>query len=288
MTGKDPKDLTEKTRDITDNYQEDEVGLIDLWRVIVKRKKMIIASMLSVLVVVVLWMAITKPVYESRAVLGVGQVGQVGQVEAPQLLVQRLKEEYRVKDESEGVTKLPAIKEVKTMEKTLPNGVEITAQAHNAEEARQFLAGVMAKVIRQHQKLFTMARDEQQKQLEMLQKRRDDIEQILLLVRHRMSTTAGSDAALAGLLTLEQERLLQQLPQIEQQQVALRLAMSELQSKPTVLLRQPTLPVKPAKPKPALYLALAAVLGLMLGVFGAFFAEFVGKVRGREGDVIEG
>lgn len=288
MTGKDSKDVVGQGHEVSDNYREDEVSLIDLWRVIVKRKKVIMASLLSVLVLVGLWITVTKPVYESRTVLALGQVGQVGQVEAPQLLVQRLKEEYRVKDESENEARLPAVKEVKTMEKSLPNGVEITVQAYSAEEARKFLADIVAKVIRQHQVLFTMARDEQQKQLESLQKRRDDIEQILLLVRHRMSATAASDAALAGLLTLEQDRLLDQLPQIEQQQAALRMAMSELQSKPTVPLRQPTLPVKPVKPRSALYLALAAVLGLMLGVFGAFFAEFIGKARQQGNEAIEG
>ncbi len=273
--------------------QEDEISLIDLWRVIVKRKKMIIGSLLLALLLVGAWLAITKPVYESRAVIGIGQVGQVGQVgqagqagqagqvETPQLLVQRLKEEYRVKDESEGEQKFPLVKDVKTMEKSLPNGVEIIAQAYSAQEAQKFLVDVAAKVIKQHQKLFDLARTEQQRQLDSLQNEHDRIEQALALIEHRVSSLVGSEASLAGLLTLQKDLLLQRLPQIEQQQTVVRLAMSELQSRPTVLLRQPTLPINPVKPKPGLYLALATVLGLMLGIFGAFFAEFIGKTRAR-------
>ncbi|MEQ6340345.1 MAG: Wzz/FepE/Etk N-terminal domain-containing protein [Gammaproteobacteria bacterium] len=278
MSDKNSTDQLDQAHETREALQEDEISLIDLWRVIVKRKKMIIGSLLLSLLLVGAWIAITKPVYESRAVLGIGQVGPL---ESPQLLVQRLKEEYRIKDDSEGEQKFPLIKEAKTMEKTLANGIEITAQAHSAAEAQKFLADVTTKVLRQHLKLYDMARNEQQKQLESLEKQKDQVEQVLILLRSRVTSVAGSDAALAGLLALEQDRLLQQLPQIEQQQAAVRLAMSELQSRPTILLRQPTLPAKPVKPKPALYLALAAVLGLMLGVFGAFFAEFVGKTRAR-------
>ncbi len=284
MSDKNSTDQFGSTREMQEALQEDEISLIDLWRVIIKRKKMIIGSLLLTLLLVGVWLAITKPVYESRVVLGIGQVvqmGQVVQVEASQLLVQRLKEEYRVKDESEGEQKFPTIKEVKTMEKSLPNGVEIIAQAYEAQEAQKFLVDVAAKVIKKHQTLFDIGRTEQQRQLESLQNEHDRIEQALSLIEHRVSSLVGSEASLAGLLTLQKDLLLQRMPQIEQQQIAVRLAMSELQSRPTTLLRQPTLPARSVKPKPALYLALAAVLGLMLGVFGAFFAEFVGKARAR-------
>ena len=285
MSDKYSTDQFGSTRETQEALQEDEISLIDLWRVIIKRKKMIIGSLLLTLLLVGGWIAISKPVYESRAVLGIGQVGQVGQVagqvEAPQLLVQRLKEEYRVKDESEGVQKLPMIKEVKTMEKSLPSGVEIIAQAYEAQEAQKFLTDVVVKVIKQHQMLFDIGRTEQQRQLESLQNEHDRIEQALALIEHRVASLVGSEASLAGLLTLQKDLWRKRMPQIEQQQTAIRLAMSELQSRPTALLRQPTLPANPVKPKPALYLALATVLGLMLGVFGAFFAEFVGKTRAR-------
>lgn len=284
MTDKYSTDPVPLARGAQDLHQEDEISLIDLWRVVVRRKKLIFTSLLVTLSLVGAWIFIAEPVYESRAVLGVGQVGQagqVGQVEAPQLLVQRLKEEYRVKDDSEGVQKFPMLKEVKTMEKLLPNGVEIIAQAHDAHEAQKFLTDVTVKVVKHHQKLFDIGRNEQQRQLESLQQEHDRIEQALTLVEHRISLLVGSEASLAGLLTLQKDLLVQRLPQIAQQQTALRLAMSELQSRPTVLLRKPTLPVDPVKPKPALYLTLAAVVGLMLGIFGAFFAEFVGKTRGK-------
>ncbi len=258
------------------DFQEDEISLIDLWRVITKRRRLIFITVIVILSLMGAWLLIAKPVYESRAVLGVGQVGPI---ESPQLIVQRLREEHRVKDRSEGAQTLPAITEVKTMEKLLANGVEIIAQAHEAQAAQQFLTAVVAKMMKRHQKLFDVGRAEQTKQLEALQQEAERIEQSLALIEHRISALVGSEASLAGLLTLQKDLLLQRLPQIAQQQTTLRLAMSELQSTPTVVLRTPTLPIEPVSPKPVLYMTLAAVVGLMLGIFGAFFAEFMGKTR---------
>ncbi len=260
----------------TQDFQEDEISLIDLWRVIAKRKRLILITVAVILSLVGAWLLIAKPIYESRAVLGVGQVGPI---ESPQLIVQRLREEHRVKDRSEGAQTLPAVTEVKTMEKVLANGVEIIAQAHEAQAAQHFLAEVVAKVMKRHQKLFDVGRAEQTKQLEALQQEAERIEQSLALIEHRISALVGSEASLAGLLTLQKDLLVQRLPQIAQQQTTLRLAMSELQSTPTVVLRTPTLPIEPVSPKPVLYMALAGVVGLMLGIFGAFFAEFIGKTR---------
>lgn len=260
----------------TQDFQEDEISLIDLWRVIAKRKRLILITVAVILSLVGAWLLFAKPVYESRAVLGVGQVGPI---ESPQLIVQRLREEHRVKDRSEGAQTLPAVTEVKTMEKVLANGVEIIAQAHEAQAAQHFLAEVVAKVMKRHQKLFDVGRAEQTKQLEALQQEAERIEQSLALIEHRISALVGSEASLAGLLTLQKDLLVQRLPQIAQQQTTLRLAMSELQSTPTVVLRTPTLPIEPVSPKPVLYMALAGVVGLMLGIFGAFFAEFIGKTR---------
>ena len=263
-------------REGQDSYQEDEISLFDLWQVLTKRKMLIFTSLLVTLSLTSAWVSTSQPVYQSRAVLGIGQVGSL---ESPQLVVQRIREEYRVKDDSEGPRNLPILTEVKVMDKSLANGVEFIVQAHSAEEAQLFLGKIVSKIMDRHKQLFDMGRSEQQKQFESLQKHRDAIERGLIAIRERISALGKGDAALVGLLTLEQDRLLQQLPQVEQQIVALRLAMSELQSTPTFLLREPTLPIKPIKPKPALYLSLAMVLGLILGVFGAFFAEFLDKVR---------
>jgi len=266
-------------RETQDVHQEDEISLIDLWRVIVKRKRLILITVAVILLLMGAWLLVVKPVYESRAVLGVGQGAQGAQVEAPQLLVQRLKEEYRVKDGSEGAQTLPGLTAVKTMEKSLANGVEMIVQAHGAQAAQQYLAEIVAKIIKRHQRLYDLGRAEQMKQMESLQRESDRIEQSLALIEHRISALVGSEASLAGLLTLQKDLLLQRLPQIAQQQTTLRLAMSELQSTPTFMLRTPTLPIKPVSPKPMLYMMLAGVVGLMLGIFGAFFAEFLGKTR---------
>ncbi len=276
MTDKHVTDPVSSARETQDFHQEDEVSLIDLWRVITKRKRFVFITVAVVFSLVGMWLLIAKPVYESRAVLGLGQVGSI---ESPQLVVQRLKEEYRVKDDSEGERPLPLLSAVKIMDKTLANGIELVVQAHSAEEARQFLDSIIGTMMQRHKRLFDLGRIEQQNQLASLERHRQAIERGLGTIRERITALSRGDASLAGLLTLEQDRLIQQLPQVEQQIAVVRLAMSELQSSPTFMLRQPTLPVEPVKPKPALYMVLAGMVGLMLGIFGAFFAEFIGKMR---------
>ena len=50
-------------------------------------------------------------------------------------------------------------------------------------------------------------------------------------------------------------------------------------TRPTELIGEITAPAKPSKPKKALVLALAAVLGIMGGVMLAFVAEFIAKSK---------
>ena len=57
------------------------------------------------------------------------------------------------------------------------------------------------------------------------------------------------------------------------------MAMSALRSKPTTLIKAPTLNADPVKPRPLLYFAFAMGIGLMLGIFSALVIEFIGKMR---------
>jgi uncharacterized protein involved in exopolysaccharide biosynthesis len=55
--------------------------------------------------------------------------------------------------------------------------------------------------------------------------------------------------------------------------------MSNIQSQPTKLLREPTLLDRQTKPKLMRVLVLAFVLGFVLGLIAPFIAEFLAKAR---------
>jgi uncharacterized protein involved in exopolysaccharide biosynthesis len=59
------------------------------------------------------------------------------------------------------------------------------------------------------------------------------------------------------------------------------LALSDIQSQPTTVFQNPTLPDKQAKPRPNLLIMLALMVGFMLGIVAAFFAEFLYKVQSQ-------
>ena len=60
-----------------------------------------------------------------------------------------------------------------------------------------------------------------------------------------------------------------------------RISISELQTVPTRLLRNPTLSVSAVKPKPVLYILIALMLGVVFGVFAVFLLEFLAKARAQ-------
>lgn len=91
MTDKQPIFPDPLRREGQDSYQE-EISPIELWRVLAKRKLLIFASLFVTLSLTGAWILTSQPVYQSRAVLGIGQVGSL---ESPQLVVQRVREEYR-------------------------------------------------------------------------------------------------------------------------------------------------------------------------------------------------
>ena len=96
--------------------------------------------------------------------------------------------------------------------------------------------------------------------------------------RKRISQT-HIDPSVSGILALEIDRLSSQLLDIDQKESQLRLSMSELQSKGTEVIKQPTLPVRPVKPKKTLFMAIAIAIGLIMGILIVFIAEFLTKVR---------
>ena len=78
---------------------------------------------------------------------------------------------------------------------------------------------------------------------------------------------------------LEMDKLSSQLVDMDQKEAQLRLSLSQLQSKETEVIKQPTLTVRQIKPKPARYMAIAAVIAALVGIALVYVAEFFSKIR---------
>lgn len=227
------------------------------------------------LLVAAVYLLITPDVFESRAVI---QVGQVGQVEAPAILVQRLKEQCRVDDKG-AATEMPRVTDISVDKKGASNVITILAQDNSAEGAQKHLTQVMQALLAEHAKLYNQAMDAQRQRLQSLNKQRQAVNDYYETLSAHIEAVRKQNPAQAAILAIEKGKLLTDAPRLESEYTALQLAMSDIQSQPTKLLREPTLPDRQTKPKSMLVLVLAFVLGFMLGIIAAFFAEFLSKVR---------
>ena len=79
----------------------DEISLIDLFKVIKKRKNTFYVVFALTVMLAIAFTVTMEPVYKSKAVIRIGSVGSVGSVEPVLELVKRLQEEYRVDDDTE-------------------------------------------------------------------------------------------------------------------------------------------------------------------------------------------
>jgi hypothetical protein len=94
-----------------------------------------------------------------------------------------------------------------------------------------------------------------------------------------ISRTRKLDAAQAAVLAVEKSRLVGEVPKIEDRISTLQFYLTRLYTFPTQVIRKPTIQNSPVKPEGKLYIGISVVLGIILGVFAAFFIEFVSKLR---------
>jgi len=116
----------------------DEISLVDLALVLWRRKYWIVAVAAAVIALGVAYAATRQPIYESRAVVGIG-MAQGQPVEPPEAMVQRYLERYRVGAErSDGAIALPYVESIDTSE------TSIVMRAHGAspEQAQALMATV--------------------------------------------------------------------------------------------------------------------------------------------------
>jgi len=262
-------------------YQE-ELTLVDLYYILIKRKFFFIAVFLFVVLLIGAKTLLMKPVYESRAVIQVAQIGSESQfIEQPESLTRRLKENYRVNDESEGRRKLPYVESVSAGKGNNTDGgaITITSHANSAAEAHDFLSGIVQQLLQEHKTVFDKAIQERKKEFDELVRQIDSIQTQADVLSERIRMLTSQNPSLAGMLILEKTRIMAELPALLQRRGELEFALSSIKSKPTRVIRKPTLPVKQIKPRVGLYMLLSVLVGLMLGIFAVFFSEFISRVR---------
>ena len=256
----------------------DEISLLDLWTILRRRKKTVIAVFLVVLATAIVVTALMTPIYESRAVVLIGQVSDQ-LIENTDELVYRLTEEYEVGDSSEAIKEPPYVESVTVNKKRANTVLELTARDTTAGGAKTYLETIVNKLFEKHNAVFNKTIELERRRLDSMAKQLSELDSQIRQVNDLSTPLKNSDPNQAAVMVIESGKYLMMKPGLEKNLVDLELMLSELKSKPTQYLRKPTLPRKTEKPRPILYIAVAIVFGLFLAFFAAFIHEFIIKTR---------
>lgn len=284
-------------------YQDATLDLLNFFRLLWRRKTIVLILWFGVLLGAVLLTSLMPAVYQSRAVLEIGRPQTGLSLEEGLSLKTRLLDTYGI---ISGI-------ELQGRERRI---AAITAESNLPDVARDELAKITDHVLAEHRQSFTsfvaprrerVAQLEERIQvindaLESLQAERENLvkrvretERELAQIDQRVQASEGkldignltvTRALLLNtygelgkeLMLLSSEPLghLAIISTLEEKVAAIESTITPLQAQPTRLLVGPTNPTK-IKPKPVLYLSLAAIAGLPIAVFGALLVEFFKK-----------
>jgi uncharacterized protein involved in exopolysaccharide biosynthesis len=259
---------------------DDEIDLGEVWTKLWRRRRLILAVTITTAAVAGIIAFVIPSVFDSRAVIQIGQIGhiirpdrpedsvqaQFRYIERPQVLVERLKQAYRV-GERNPPTPLPRVESVEPVDRNNASGlVEITARAYSAEEGQAFLRQVTGEVLEHHRTLFRhvteLHRDERVRLAAAATGMREEIARL----NKELGRASSKSDAFTALMLMEKARRFSELNALENEILEADLLLSPANSYESRLILEPTLRRSPAWPNRVLIVALTAAAGLFLGM----------------------
>lgn len=254
-----------------------EIGIADLWRSIIRRKGLVLSIFIASIGASLLFLVFAKPVYQARSLLLVGQVAGAGPMEPIEQLSLRLESKYgrRIAD---GVYRERPFLVTALPVKSLPGGIELVVEAYGSAEATVFLSGIVVEVQKSHAQLFERnmsALSERligiDTQLKALASHYEDASSVLGRLKDR-------DPVQASLVFMDRGRVAAQMIELEAERPRILQKLAPPQTQPTQLMNEVTAPAVPNFPKRTSTVALAGVVGLLVGVLLAIVIEYAGTV----------
>jgi|GEM_PF-4815786 len=250
---------------------EDEINLLDLWRVLVREKFLIAATALVCLGVGAIYAFTARPVYESRAVIHIGQINRIAspeemtenQIEDPDTLTQRLSLKW-----GNTVRVNPLGKRLQENK----SFIEIMAAGTTPQSAFDLAGKVVAQVISEHRQLFDATLKVWQEQLAQMKRALGSMEDT--------RKSLGNESPTVDLL-LGRSNLDYQMTLLAEKKGVLELKLQPGRSYPTRLIRKPVMPQRATSPRKGRILILSLVLGLFLGMLAAFGHDFFRQMRSK-------
>ena len=261
-------------------YADDEISLLELWQTLVKRKVLILACFLFCVAGGAAFAFLKAPVYSADVNLRIGQIGGVGLLENTEEVAARILAQYG-EDVADGIKRERPFITKASVQKGMTTALQLAAEGDTPEDTVRLLTDVVAHVQKVHTAMYEdnikpinerlKSLDEQ---IQTLQQQYADITKLVEQLKER-------DSVQASLVMIERGPITTAINQQDAERLRLSQQLTPPQTRPTELIGEITAPAKPSKPKKAMVVALAAVLGMMGGVMLAFVAEFAAKAKKR-------
>lgn len=264
------------------NELVDVISLNDIYELVARHKMLFVCAWGGCVLLAVAYLKITKPVYESAAVIEIGRVAVVGSgntagyIEAPEDIARRLIEKYRVGK----ATTLPMLSEVYLDNKGLAKMLIVKGQDYSANGASNMVRSVGQQIESKHAELFDGEMAVRLRHYRSLQVQNTVLGQYL---NDSAASRDKKDCASMQYMELAilHARLLEQKIVIERKLMDMELANASSALYKTHIVSGPTLASTPKTPNSRLMLAFAAVMGLVVGVVALVFVEISNKYRKR-------
>lgn len=259
----------------------EDLSLIGLLRILYRRKWWILLTFVAFLGVGLFYLSSQDPVYEARARFRVGQV-KGGPLEAADVLASRLMAAFG-RDVADGVFR-PRPYLVRALAwKVVPGVVDLAAHGDRPEDASALLRRIYADIDGAHSSIFDASVRYLNETLESIVQQQTAVREQYLEISGLLEQLKGRDAVQASLLAIERSRLTDAIRSLASEKPAIALQLAPPMTYRTELLGEITTPTAPFRPRKALVMALASVLGTMFGVLIAFLVEFVARNRRGRG-----
>jgi len=270
----------------TQYIEEDKIDLRELFSILKKRKKLIWSMTVFFTLFALLYVFITKPVYEVKTMIEVGQI-DAKPIDDINDIKEKLSYEYQVNIKGKKI-ELPRVKAI-TVAKKSNNILLMNIHGYSNEEAVKYIQTVIEKIETQYKEKTNAYTDNQRALIKLVQEDIKENSVHLLQMEKELNTynekiisLTSEDAALAGIFALQigqKETQLQNLKKyissLKAKKQTLKLSITPLMMKPTHIVGEIETLEKPIKPKKTLIIIVAFITGLMFAVFLAFFLEFL-------------
>ncbi|WP_168735308.1 Wzz/FepE/Etk N-terminal domain-containing protein [Pseudothauera rhizosphaerae] len=265
-------------------HPDDEVDLLELWRALVKRKWLVLSSFAFCVAVGGAYAFLQPSVYEASIRLRIGQIqGSSGALENAAELGARVMAEYGERV-AEGVKRDRPFVTKASVQKDAATTLQLTVEGDTPADAARLLQQVTGGIQDRHNTVF-------EENLKPMTDRLSNLDEQIAVLKQQYDETGallealkGRDNVQASLVMLELGPIANSISQLDAERFRLRQQITPPQSRATELLGDIVAPTEPSRPKRALAIVLAAILGLLGGMGLAFAAESVSKARNTAGE----